>query len=98
MCKCVIIKTGRFYSFTFDSQSKLKKFSTLFLRYLPRKLATKFSKVSWWALWAGDPRNFHNSYLIKNCYLSFFQVLQSALLKMEQKNLLKKDGSQLKIS
>ena len=49
------------------------------------KLATKFSKVSWWALWVGDPRNFPNSL--------FFQVMQNAHFK----NLLKKDASYLKI-
>ena len=51
-------KNQVFLWFTINSQSKLKKFSTLFLRYLPRKLATKFNKVSWWALWIADPRNF----------------------------------------
>ena len=50
-----------------------------------KKPATKFSKVSWWALWAGDPRNFPNSL--------FFQVMQNAHFK----NLLKKNASYLKI-
>ena len=40
----------------------------------------------------GDPRNFHNSFFVKNYYLNlnFFQALQIALLKNETKNLLKK--------
>ena len=62
---CVIVKTRVFYSFTFNSQSKLKKFSTLFLRHLPEKHATRFNKVSWWAFWVGDPRNIHNRFLWK---------------------------------
>ena len=33
----LIVKTRCFYSFTINSQSNLKKFSTLFLRNLPRK-------------------------------------------------------------
>ena len=62
-------------------------------------LATKFSKVSWWALWIGDPRNFHNSFFVKNYYLNliYFQALQSAFFKNETKNF-KKDASQLKIA
>ena len=34
---CVIVKTSCRYSFTINSQSKLKKISTLFVRYLPRE-------------------------------------------------------------
>ena len=34
---CVIVKTRCFYGFTVNSQSKLKKISTLFFRHLPRK-------------------------------------------------------------
>ena len=35
--------------------------------------------------WVGDPRNFHNSFFVKNYFLNlnFFQVLQGALLKNE---------------
>ena len=42
-------------------------------------------KVSWWTLYVGDPRNFRNSFFVKNYYLNlnFFQVLQSALLNNE---------------
>ena len=37
-CKCANVqKPGVFYSFAINSESKLKKFSTLFLRHLPRK-------------------------------------------------------------
>ena len=64
------------------------------------KLATKFSKVTWWALWIGHPRNFCNSLFVKNYYLNltFFQALQSAVLKNEIKNFLKEDASHLKIA
>ena len=41
MCKCVAI----------SPQSKLKTFSTLFLRYLSRNSCSKFGKVLWWSLW-----------------------------------------------
>ena len=63
------------------------------------KPATKFSKVSWWVLLFEDPRNFQNSFFVKNHYLNllFFQVLQSALLTQRKKNLLKEDTSYLKI-
>ena len=52
------------------------------------KPATKSNKVLWWTLWARDPRNFHNSVFVKDCYLNlnFFQVLQSVLLKNERKS------------
>ena len=103
LSNCVNVRYHKnqvFLWFTINSQSKLKKFSTLFLRYLPRKLSTKFNKISCWTLWIGDPRNFHNSFFVKNYYLNlnFFQALQSALLKNETKNLLKKDANQLKIA
>ena len=64
-----------------------------------RFLATKFSKVSWWALWIGDPINFHNSFFVNNYYLNliFFQALQRAFFKNETKNF-QKDASQLKIA
>ena len=42
---CVILKTRCFYSFTFNLQSKLKKFSTLFLRQLPRKTLYKIQQI-----------------------------------------------------
>ena len=56
------------------------------------------AKLIWQALWVADPRNFHNSFLVKNYQLSlnFFQVLWSALLKNE-KNILKKIKNHLKI-
>ena len=48
-------------------------------------------------LWAGDPKNLHNSFFVKNFYLdlNFFEVLQIALLKNEKK---KKDANHLKIA
>ena len=51
-----------------------------------------------WTLWAGDPKNLHNSFFVKNFYLdlNFFEVLQIALLKNEKKNFSKKDASHLK--
>ena len=78
---------------------KNKTFTTLFSQIYQEKLATKFIKVSSWALCAGDPRNIHNSFFVKNYYLNlhFFQVQQSALLKNVKKNILKKDASHLKI-
>ena len=50
------------------------------------KLAMKFNKVLWCALWIGDPGNFHN-FFVKNYYLNlnFFRALQRALLKNETK-------------
>ena len=53
-----------------------------------------------WTLWAGDPKNLHNSFFVKNFYLhlNFFEVLQIALLKKEKKNFSKKDSSHLKIA
>ena len=50
-------------------------------------------------LWAGDPKNLHNSFFVKNFYLdlNFFEVLQIALLKNEKKNFSKKDASHLKL-
>ena len=73
-------KSQVFLWFTINWQLNLKKFSTLFLRYLPRK--TRYS-TRWWALWIRDPRNFYNSFFVKNYYVNliFFRALQSALLK-----------------
>ena len=74
LSKCANVrycKNRVFLWFTNNSQWKLEKFSTLFLRYLPRK-TTKLKKVSWWNLWIGDTRKFHNSFFIKNYYLNLF--------------------------
>ena len=40
-----------------------------------------------WTLWAGDPKNLHTSFFVKNFYLdlNFFEVLQIAVLKNEKK-------------
>ena len=85
-------KNQVFLWFTIHSQLKLKKIGT--------RLATKFNKVSWWNLWIWDPRNFHNSFFVKNDYLNlnFSKHSKSALFKSETKNLLKKNASQLKIA
>ena len=50
-----------------------------------------------WTLWAGDPKNLHTSFFVKNFYLdlNFFEVLQIALLKNEKK---KKDANHHKIA
>ena len=62
------------------------------------KLATKFSKVLWWAYWVGYLRNFHSFFvIIFFLNFNFFQLLQSVLLK-NKKNIPKKDAVQLKIS
>ena len=89
---CVFVKIRCFYSFIINSPSKLKKFSTLFSDIYQEKLATKYNKVSWWALFFGDPRNSHSSFFVKGCYLNSisFQALQSALSLKTKKNLLKK--------
>ena len=100
---CAFVKTSCFYSFTINSQSKLKKFSRLFFKHLPRKTLNKLNKVSWWALWVGDPRNFHSSFFIKNYYLNlnfffFFKYCRALLSLKTKRNLLKKDVSRLKIA
>ena len=91
---CVIVKTRCFYSFTFQNQ-KIQHTIT------KKNWLLNSLKVSWCTIWVGDTRNFHNSFFVKNYYLklSFFQVLQSALLKKKKKkNLLRKDTSYLKIA
>ena len=91
---CVIVKTRCFYSFTFQNQ-KIQHTIT------KKNWLLNSLKVSWCTIWVGDTRNFHNSFFVKNYYLklSFFQVLQSALLKNKtKKNLLTKDTSYLKIA
>ena len=59
------------------------------MRYLPRKTHYEFvvNYVSWWAFWVGDPRYFNDGFLLKT---------MSVLFKNE-KNLLTKDASYLKI-
>ena len=62
------------------------------------KLATKFSKVLWWAYWVGYLRNFHSFFvIIFFLNFNFFQLLENVLLK-NKKNIPKKDAVQLKIS
>ena len=90
---CVIVKTRCFYSFTFQNQ-KIQHTIT------KKNWLLNSLKVSWCTIWVGDTRNFHNSFFVKNYYLklSFFQVLQSALLKNKTKKNLTKDTSYLKIA
>ena len=62
-------------------------------------LARNFNKVtSWWTLWAADPRNFYNSFLLKTIIWTwfFFQVLQSVYRR--KKYFLEKDASNVKIA
>ena len=96
---CVTVKSRCYCSFTINSQLKLKKFSTTFLRHLPIKARYEIQQGFMVGSCVGDPRNFHNSFFDKNYYLNlnFFQVLQSALLK-NPKILVKKDTSHLKIA
>ena len=95
---CIIVKTRCFYSVTINSQSKLKKFSPLFLRYLPRKACYKILQSFMVDSLIWKSRNFHNIFLVKSydLNLDFFHVLQSVLLKNENNNILKKDASYLK--
>ena len=60
------------------------------MKYLPKKVATKFNKVSCRALLVGDTRNFHNSFFVKNYYLNLKLSLKT------KKN--QKDESRLKIA
>ena len=72
----------------------IKKFSTLFLRHLP-KTCYKISKFSWWAFWLGDPRNFRNSYFVKLLFeLELFASTGECSSKYE--NNLKKDANHQK--
>ena len=87
-----------FLKFILNSQKtkNLKDTAHYFWDFYQEKLATKFNKILWWALWVGDPKNFHNSFFVKNYYfdLNAFKVLQNEW----KKNLLKKDASHLKIT
>ena len=94
----VFLKARWFYSFTINSHPKLKNSAHYFWDIYQEKLTTKFNKVVWWALWVEGPRNFYNSFFVKNYeFWIFFQVMQSILLKNEKKNLLKKDTNHIKI-
>ena len=80
-----IIKKQALLQFTVNSQSKLKKFSTLFLRYLPRK-THHFVK---------------NYYLNLNFFQVLQSALlkkQQQQKNKNKKNLLKEDASHLKIA
>ena len=51
------------------------------------KVAGKFNKVSWWALWVGDPRNFQSNFFVKNYYFqlnSFFKYCSMFFLKTKK--------------
>ena len=76
----------------------IKNFSTLSWDIYLENFATKFIKVSWWPLWVGHHRNFHNSSFVKNYYLNlnfFFKYCR--VLSLKQKKSLTEDASHLKI-
>ena len=91
MGKCALNKY--FYNLTINSQSKLKKFSTLFLKDLPGKTHYEIYKVSSSALWVGYPSNFHDSFFIKNYYLNL--IFLSTIAECSN---LKKNVSHLKLA
>ena len=57
--------------FTINSKSKLKNFSTLFLRHLPRKIRYEIEHGFMWVLWEKNARNFRNNFVVKSYYLNF---------------------------
>ena len=68
MRECVLHKNDVFlqiYHFI-NSQSKLKNSEQYSRDIYQEKVATKFKKVLWWALWFGDPKNLHNSFFVEN--------------------------------
>ena len=75
----VILKTRCFYSFSIISEIITKKNEAYYSWVIyHKKFAAKFSEVSWWDLWVGDPRNFHNSTLLKNDTKVFSKNMQAA--------------------
>ena len=70
MGKCAIKryrkKPGVFIGLPLIHDQHWKSSAHYFWDFYQEKLATKFNKMSWWALWVGDPRNFHNSFFVKN--------------------------------
>ena len=88
---CVIVKTRCFYSLPLVHSQDLKKSAHYSWGIYQENVATKFNKAPWWALWVGDPRNFHNSFFVKN----LLELELSALLKKEKN--LKKVANHLKI-
>ena len=93
-----IVKTRCFLILLLIHYQNQKKLAHYSWDIYQENLATKFSKVSWWALWVEDPRNFRNSFFVKTIVWTwfFFQVLQNALLQNEKKSI-KKDESNLKV-
>ena len=65
LSKCANVLYRRcFYSFSINSQPKRKDLAHYSWHIYQEKLASKFNKVSWSALWVGDPKNIHNSFWI----------------------------------
>ena len=93
----VIVKTWCFYSFTMNSQSKQKHFSTLFLQNLPRK--TRYEIWLHGGLFELELLQiFATAFLLKT-YLNLNFVLSTAECSpFKWKKNLKKDASHLEIA
>ena len=79
-------KNQVFLKFIINSQSKLKKLARCSWDIYQEKLTTKFNKVSWWARWVGDPRNFHNSCFVKNWCLNLNVFSRAAPCSLNRRN------------
>ena len=75
-----------FFQFTINSQSKLKKFSTLLLRHLPTKTSYKTSQGFMVGSFSLRPQKF---------FFSYCRVF--SLKSKKKKELLKKDASHLSV-
>ena len=75
------LKPDVFIVLSLIQNQNLKNYAHYYWDTYHKNVATRFNKVICWAVWIGDPRNFHNSFFVKNYYLKliFFQVPQSAL-------------------
>ena len=86
MCKCVLfVKTRRFYSFTVNSQLKLKKNTILetFIREILIRNLTRFHGA---LFEIKTLETFATAFfLLKSIIWTFLQVLQSVLLQNENK-------------
>ena len=59
MCKCAFSwKSGVFIVLPLSHNQYKKNSGHYFWDIYQEKFAMKFNKVSWWALWFADPRNF----------------------------------------
>ena len=96
---CVIVKIRCFYSFTINSQSKLKKFSKLFLRHTKKNLLRNLTRFHGGLFELEILEIFTTVFLLKTVIWTwiFFKYCRVFSLKTK-KNLLKKDASNLTIS